>query len=136
MILVLVLNELRTLLSAPDADAPCTIGGTTEGDPYNLGTIMAAIALKEAEWGANSLGDNLPCATLTAAIRGDRPRLFWISASHIGSEDPFLKVHENLCDLFGREVSFVVFRSSLIAEIHPNVNLWQLHPTVIIMAPL
>lgn len=49
MIFVLVLNKLQTLLYTPDSDTPYTIGGTPEGDPYNLGTTMAKIVLKEAE---------------------------------------------------------------------------------------
>ena len=36
MIVVRVLNELRSLLPTPGADAPIAISGASEGDPYTL----------------------------------------------------------------------------------------------------
>jgi len=57
---------------------------------------MAELVLREAGWNANSLGDNLPFATLAAAIEENRPRLFWISASHIDNEGTFLNGYQEL----------------------------------------
>jgi excisionase family DNA binding protein len=122
MIVLRVLNELRTLLPTPAADAPTAIGGAPEGDPYNLGTTMAELVLREEGWNANSLGNNLPFGTLAAAIKENGPRLFWISASHIDNDGDFLNGYQNLYDSFGGDVAFVVGGRALVAEIRQKMK--------------
>lgn len=80
------LHRLAGFLPPPKAYAPVAIGGTPESDPYALSTSMVELALREIGWRAESLGSNLPITTLIAAMRDIRPRLVWISASHL--EDP------------------------------------------------
>ncbi len=103
-----VLHEMRSLLPAPPADVPLAIGGAAAGDQYNLGTTMAELVLRDVKWNAVSLGDNLPFTTLAAAIREHRPRLFWLSSSHIANEDEFLSGYGQLYEEFGLQVAFVV----------------------------
>ncbi|MCA9123804.1 MAG: helix-turn-helix domain-containing protein [Planctomycetaceae bacterium] len=103
-----LLHELRVILPAPPADAPLAIGGATSGDQYSLGTTMAELVLRDAKWNAVSLGDNLPFETLSAAIKQQRPRLFWLSCSHIANESEFLAGYSELYDEFGMDVAFVV----------------------------
>jgi excisionase family DNA binding protein len=103
-----LLHELRAILPAPPADAPLAIGGATAGDQYSLGTTMAELVLRDSKWNAVSLGDNLPFETLAAAIKQHRPRLFWLSCSHITNESEFLAGYSDLYDEFGIEVAFVV----------------------------
>lgn len=103
-----VVHELRALLPAPPQDAPLAIGGASSGDQYNLGTSMAELVLRDAHWNAVSLGDNLPFATLAAAIREQCPRLFWLSCSHIADEPDFLAGYRELHDEFGMDVAFVL----------------------------
>jgi methanogenic corrinoid protein MtbC1 len=107
-ILLRVLRELRSLLPAPAAGALTAIGAAPSGDPYRLGTTMAELVLRDAAWNAVSLGDNLPFATLAAAIRQQRPSLFWLSCSHIPDESEFLAGYRDLYEEFGLEVAFVV----------------------------
>jgi len=107
-ILLRVLRELRSLLPAPAAGALTAIGAAPSGDPYRLGTTMAELVLRDAAWNAVSLGDNLPFATLAAAIRQQRPSLFWLSCSHIPDESEFLAGYRELYEEFGLEVAFVV----------------------------
>ena len=64
-----ILHDLRALIASPPDNAPLAIGAAAEGDQYALGTTMAELVLRDAKWNANSLGDNLPFATLSAAIR-------------------------------------------------------------------
>ena len=107
-VLLRVLHELRTLVPVPPCDAPRAMGCAPSGDPYRLGTTMVELVLRHATWNATSLGDNLPFATLAAAIRQHRPHLFWLSCSHMADESEFLAGYEKLYEEFGRDVAFVV----------------------------
>lgn len=103
-----VLYELWSLIDVPPHDAPLAMGGTTEGDHYSLATTMIELVLRDAGWNAVSLGSHLPFGTLSSAIRTHRPRMFWLSCSHISDEAQFLGGYAALYDQFGRDVSFVV----------------------------
>lgn len=102
-----VLHELR-MLASPSADAPVAIGGSVEGDQYNLATSMVELVLRDANWNAVSLGENLPFGTLAAAIKEHRPRLFWLSISCLVDERAFLRGYAELFDTFGADAAFVV----------------------------
>jgi methanogenic corrinoid protein MtbC1 len=117
-----LLHELRGLLPAPPLDAPLAIGGAVEGDQYDLGTAMAELVLRDAQWNAVSLGNNLPFKTLAEAIKHHRPRLFWISCSHIRDEEEFLRGYSELYKQFGFEVAFVVGGRSLIDSVRRRMK--------------
>lgn len=85
-----VLYELQSLLPSPPEGAPIAIGGTPARDPYRLATRMVELVLRDHQWDARSLGDNLPFATLEDAIKRMGPQLFWLSVSHVESEAEFL----------------------------------------------
>lgn len=91
-----VLLDLRKELPPAPADGPTAIGGTLEGDAYALPTLMAELVLREEGWRAHSLGVGLPCETLAAAIRKERPRLFWLSVSAIANAEDFLVRYQKL----------------------------------------
>ena len=103
-----VLHELRALLPQQVASAPLAIGGAASGDQYSLGTAMAELVLRDAKWNAMSLGDNLPFETISVAIRRQRPKLFWLSCSHIADESEFLAGYGKLYDEYGMDVAIVV----------------------------
>jgi len=85
------LGELAATLDPPEPDAPLALGGTTETDPYALPTRLVEIVLRSCGWRATSLGTRLPADTLCAALRQNRPQLFWLSVSHIVDVDAFLR---------------------------------------------
>lgn len=85
-----LLHSLRTAIRRPAAGAPLAIGGTLSGDQYQIPTTMIEIALRESGWRAESLGCNLPADSICAAVRDERPRLLWLSVSHIEDESEFL----------------------------------------------
>lgn len=91
-----VLYQLMSSLPPPGADAPAALGGTLRDDPYTLPTTMAELALREIGWRAESCGAGLPASTLCAAIEARRPRLIWLSVSHIASTTAFLENYESL----------------------------------------
>lgn len=85
-----VLNDLAGLLPTPSSDAPLALGGAPGGDIYRLPTTIIELVLRERGWRSMSLGSNLPWATLEAAIRENKPRLFWLTVSHIPEEASFV----------------------------------------------
>lgn len=86
-----VLGELRSVVpGAVGGRAPLACGGTPECDPYGLPTALVELTLRQHGWRASSLGARLPWATLQAAAERLRPRLFWLSVSHLDDEDQFL----------------------------------------------
>lgn len=103
-----ILHDLRSLVAVPSEEAPLAIGAAAAGDQYALGTTMVELVLRDAGWNAVSLGDNLPFPTLASAIRDQRPRMFWLSCSHIENKDAFLRGYQRLYNDFAMDVAFVV----------------------------
>jgi excisionase family DNA binding protein len=75
------LNQLRALLPSPADAAPIATGGTPEGDPYLLPTLMAATVLAAEGWREENLGPSLPLELMTEAARKHQADLLWLSVS-------------------------------------------------------
>ena len=86
-----ILGEIHRLQAEPEVDAPLALGGTWEGDFYQLPTNLAELTLRESGWRATNLGSSLPFPTLEAAMMEHRPRLFWLSVSFVADEDLFVE---------------------------------------------
>ncbi len=86
-----ILGEIHRLLADPETDAPLALGGTWEGDFYQLPTNLAELTLRESGWRATNLGSSLPFATLEAAMTEHCPRLFWLSVSFVADDDKFVE---------------------------------------------
>ena len=117
-----VLHELHTLIPSPPAEAPLAIGGAAEGDQYHLATTMIELVLRDIKWNASSLGTNLPFQTLAVAIRQHRPRMFWLSVSHIEDEAKFVHSYSELYNEFGLDVAFVVGGRALHENIRQQIQ--------------
>lgn len=117
-----VLHELRTLIPASPADAPLAIGGAAEGDQYTMATTMVELVLRDIKWNAVSLGANLPFETLAAAIKENRPKLFWLSVSYVPDETEFIRAYSELYDEFGLDVAFVVGGRALHESIRQEIQ--------------
>jgi len=117
-----ILHELHTLIPSPTAKAPLAIGGAAEGDQYSLATTMIELVLRDIKWNAISLGANLPFQTLAVAIRQHRPKMFWLSVSHIENETEFLQSYSELYNEFGHDVAFVVGGRALHENIRQEIQ--------------
>jgi excisionase family DNA binding protein len=117
-----ILRELRSLLPAPSQQAPLAIGGAPAGDPYSLGTTMAELVLRDTKWNAVSLGNNLPFATLAAAIREHRPKLVWLSCSFLADAESFLSGYSELHEEFAAEGALVVGGYALTEDIRRRMK--------------
>lgn len=117
-----VMHELRSLVQPVPEHAWKAIGGAAAGDQYSLGTNMVELVLRDAGWNAHSLGDNLPFATLEAAITESQPNLFWLSCSYVDDETRFLSGYRALHEKFKSEVAFVVGGYALTPELRQKMN--------------
>lgn len=91
-----LLIDLRGIQPSPPATAPLALGGTPEGDHYELPTGMVELLLRQQGWRATSLGVSLPISTLAAAVRELQPQLFWLSVSHLQDVESFLREYDLL----------------------------------------
>ena len=117
-----VLHELRALLPAPPINAPLAIGGAASGDQYVLGTTMAELVLRDAKWNAVSLGENLPFQTVASAIKEHRPKILWLSCSHIPNEAEFVDGYAQLYEEYGMDVAFVVGGYALTESVRQQMK--------------
>lgn len=85
-----MLHELRQMLNPHSSKGPLALGGTPEGDFYEVPTTMVELVMLQEGWQATSLGSSLPFSTMSVAIVEHRPALFWLSVSHIANEEKFL----------------------------------------------
>jgi methanogenic corrinoid protein MtbC1 len=77
-----VLFDLRRVQEVPERKWLAT-GGTIEGDLYSLPSAMADLVLRDCGFYATSLGTSIPFASLVKAVHETKPKLFWLSVSHI-----------------------------------------------------
>jgi excisionase family DNA binding protein len=120
-ICVRVLHELRSVLSPP-AVGPIALGGTPEGDFYDVPTMLVELVLRENGWQAASLGSSLPVETLIAAIQENQPKLFWLSVSHIADAEHFVAGYRRLYEAVAGKTSIVVGGRALTDEIRKQIQ--------------
>jgi MerR family transcriptional regulator, light-induced transcriptional regulator len=80
----------RAAAQHPIADRPLAIGAAPEGDIYCLPGLLAELVLREVGWDVRNLGANLPLKSLAVATTDYRPRLAFLSASHLIDRARFL----------------------------------------------
>jgi methanogenic corrinoid protein MtbC1 len=81
---------LRPRLPAPEPSAPLALGGGPEADPYLLANVLVEMTLQEEGWRTENVGPNTPLASLARAARERRPRLVWLSCSHLADVEAFV----------------------------------------------
>jgi len=103
-----LLDTLGIAITSADASGPLAIGGSPECDPYAIPNAMVELVLKQTGWRTQSLGSQLPFATLVQAVRDARPQLFWLSVSTIDDERRFLDGYRTFYDQVHAELAVVV----------------------------
>jgi methanogenic corrinoid protein MtbC1 len=91
-----ILVELRGLLPAAPDKAPLALGGSPEGDPYLLPTLMADLTLTDMGWRTVNIGPNIPVTSLLEAVTSHRPRLVWLSVTSMKPRASFFEGYPKL----------------------------------------
>ncbi|HTN73643.1 MAG TPA: B12-binding domain-containing protein [Pirellulaceae bacterium] len=117
-----LLHELRLAQKPLPPGAPVALGGTLTGDNYALAPILVELVLRECGWRACYLGSDLPIATMEVALREHKPRLFWISVSHLEDEAQFLADYRHLHEAAGSQTAVVIGGRALHAELRQQIT--------------
>jgi len=70
---------------------PLAVGAASDGDPYVSPGLLGELVLREGGWDVRNLGVNLPLTSLAHAVRDYRPRLVFLSISHLEDEERFVR---------------------------------------------
>jgi MerR family transcriptional regulator, light-induced transcriptional regulator len=112
-------DELET---RAERNRPVAVGGTPEGDPYLLPTLLAQLVLLDAGWEAVQLGPNTPLPSLVNAVLELRPRLLWLSVSYLEDAPAFIHAYKELYRAADREgVAVAVGGQGLVASVRSAI---------------
>ena len=101
-------QDIRSLIPPPREGAPLAIGGTLEGDHYQLATLGVEMCLVTFGWRAASLGSNIPVDSLYQAFESQMPQMVWVSISHCADEDKLISQINRLCERIDGRAEVVV----------------------------
>jgi excisionase family DNA binding protein len=111
------LYDLKDELEArAERNRPAAVGGAPEGDPYLLATVLAQLVLLDAGWEAVQLGPNTPLTSLAKAVSGLRPRLVWLSVSHLVDTAGFVESFRDFYRMAERQGVAVAIGGRALAE--------------------
>jgi len=91
-------NELRSIMPDPGADAPVAVGGAVPGDPSLLPSMCAALVLQSIGFETVNVGADTPLSALEIAVEEHRPLLLWLSLSHVASPESLRSDIERFVD--------------------------------------
>lgn len=117
-----LIHEFRRLIAEPMNHSPLAIGGSASGDHYALPGQLIEVVLRETGWRAVNLGCNLPFATLSAAVRKERPRIVFLSVSHVADLESFLSGYSEFANGLPKETSLVVGGRALTDQLRPHLQ--------------
>ncbi len=110
------------LESRTERGRPVAVGAAPEGDPYVLPSLLAQFVLLDAGWEAVNLGPNTPLTSLARAVRELRPRLLWLSVSHLRDGGEFVRAYRDLYRAAERQgVAVAVGGRALAADVRSSI---------------
>lgn len=106
-----------------EQNRPVAVGCAPEGDPYVLPSRLAQFVLLDSGWDAVNLGPNTPLASLSKAVRELRPRLVWLSISHLEDAAAFTEAYRKFYAVAERQgVAVAIGGSGLPAEVRSPLS--------------
>lgn len=116
------LHDFRRLVPQPPENAPLAIGGTPAGDNYSLPSQLVELVLRECSWQTMNLGCNLPLETVLAAVEQHKPKMVWLSASHLTDPQKFASEYSKFFNALPRSVLVVLGGRALSDELRPQLQ--------------
>lgn len=116
-----LIHELKQSIVIAEG-APTAIGGSPEGDVYQLPTLLVELALCESGWRATSLGCNVPMRSMSAAVSEYQPRLLWISMSAVECEDTLVKDFNELVASLPKDTAVIVGGRAANDSLRPRLR--------------
>jgi excisionase family DNA binding protein len=121
-----VAAALLDLIAAGSREAigkrPLALGATPQGDNYVLPGLLCELTLVEGDWEVQNLGVDLPLRSLAAATRDLRPRLAYLSASHLADPDHFIQEYAYFYEAASRAgTAIIVGGRGLDAELRSRL---------------
>lgn len=98
------------------------IGGSPEGDQYQLPTAMVELALSECGWNAKSLGCNLPMSEFAVAVQEYRPRVLWIGISWLVDEHKFVRDFNAMVDRLPKQTAVLIGGRAATDSLRPRLR--------------
>jgi excisionase family DNA binding protein len=98
------------------AGSPVAVGGGPEGDPYLLANLLAELVLLDAGWEVVNLGPHTPLASFRKALAEFRPRLLWLSVSHLEGAEVFSRQYRELYREASRSGAVVALGGRALSE--------------------
>jgi len=103
-------------------DGPVAIGGSPEGDIYQLPTALVELALCERGWRAKSLGTNLPMSEFVKAVAEYSPSVLWISMSCLSEEEQFIRDFNEMAERLPRQTAILIGGRAATDTIRPRLR--------------
>jgi MerR family transcriptional regulator, light-induced transcriptional regulator len=117
-----ILHEIRRFLPNPLDSAPLAIGGTIEGDQYQLPTQLISLVFLQNGWRSMNLGAHVPLESIAAAVAKHRPKILWLSISHIVCESTFLTKYQDFHSGLPADLSVVLGGRALHDQLRPKLR--------------
>lgn len=117
-----ILHEMRQIIPLPPHPRSRAIGGTPEGDAYQLPNAMVELSLRSCGWETACLGVSLPFPTLHVAIQQHQPQLFWLSVSHLADEADFVGKFNELYDAVATQVDVLIGGRALTERVRQRLR--------------
>jgi excisionase family DNA binding protein len=121
-ICIRLIHELRRLVQEPLSSAPLAMGGTSNGDPYQVANQLIEIIFREAGWRTINLGSSVPLDSLLVAAKRYVPKIFWLSVTHIDDEEEFLRRFDAFSRELPKGVMLVVGGQALTDRLRPRMQ--------------
>jgi len=116
------LMELLRAVEPASETAPLALGAASEGDLYTISGLLCELTLRRLGWRTINLGANLPLRSLARAVAAQRPRLVWLTVSHLEDPSPFVQEYSAFHEVASRTGAAVaVGGSALTAELRAEL---------------
>ncbi len=109
----------ESLESQPQARR--AVGASVVGDPADLSSLFAEVTLREIGWEAESLGADLPGASLGRAARDRGASLVWVCYTHQQPSDVLMNHNREVTERLPHDARLVIGGGALTPELRRSL---------------